>query len=86
MKEGMVLEETKAEGKSFEPTQIIATENIDETTIQNWIGYLPRLSDHCSMKITGNSVVITPVEIKEYYERGLISPFTLFLILYLCSV
>jgi len=49
----------------FEPDGIVAIEDVDEVVKQNWIHCLPRPAEFCRIKISGNSLIITPVQITD---------------------
>ncbi len=56
----------------FEPTQIVAWDDIDEVLKQNWLQTLEEKvlaaghpTDYCSVKIVGSRLIVTPVEIRE---------------------
>jgi hypothetical protein len=44
---------------------IQATSDVPEVLEQNWLGCLPRPAEWCRIKIVGNSIVITPVQITD---------------------
>jgi hypothetical protein len=56
----------KIEGElDFEPAQVVATDDVGEALTQNWLECLPRVREFSKIRIIGNSIVITPVDIIE---------------------